>query len=213
MKEDALQQGLPVPDEAATRERVLRKNVEFPDLATLKDFFRFNAAAGKGYDPEKKNNRYGARSLFIAYNDFMPEDRSIYDIDGPRYHILDPFTYLRNTAIEILIRPSSTTTPDSSRKITDMPGRARTAKALKNEVEEKMREIWASCSVRWNCSLSFGWGCWMLPTQTGALASWYIVVRPDVECGAAGLGGKGAVTTSEDFGFDEVVFDVNYLGA
>ncbi len=39
--------GLPVPDEAATRERILRKNVEFSDLATLKDFFRFIAAAGK----------------------------------------------------------------------------------------------------------------------------------------------------------------------
>jgi len=45
MKEDALQKGLSVPDEATTRERVLRKNVEFPDLATLKDFFRFIAAA------------------------------------------------------------------------------------------------------------------------------------------------------------------------
>jgi len=42
--------------------------------------------------------------------------------------------------------------------------------------------------------------------------SWYVVVRPDVEHGAAGLSGKGPVTTSEDFGFDEVVFDVNYLG-
>jgi hypothetical protein len=40
--------GLPVPDEAATRERVLRKNVEAPDLATLKDFFRFIASAGTG---------------------------------------------------------------------------------------------------------------------------------------------------------------------
>jgi len=42
IKEDALQKGLPIPDEAATRERVLRKNVEAPDLATLKDFFRFS---------------------------------------------------------------------------------------------------------------------------------------------------------------------------
>jgi len=48
MKEDALQKGLPVPDEAAVRERVLRKNVEAPDLATVKDFLRFHAAASKG---------------------------------------------------------------------------------------------------------------------------------------------------------------------
>jgi hypothetical protein len=47
MKEDALQKGLPVPDEAATRERILKRNVEFPDLATLKGFFLFIAAAGK----------------------------------------------------------------------------------------------------------------------------------------------------------------------
>jgi hypothetical protein len=38
MKEAALQKGLPVPDEAATRELVLRRNVEAPDLATVKDF-------------------------------------------------------------------------------------------------------------------------------------------------------------------------------
>jgi hypothetical protein len=31
-----------------TRERVLRKNVEAPDLATLKDFFRFIASVGTG---------------------------------------------------------------------------------------------------------------------------------------------------------------------
>jgi hypothetical protein len=44
MKEDALKRGLPVPDEAAVRELVLAKNVEAPDLATVKDFLRFKAA-------------------------------------------------------------------------------------------------------------------------------------------------------------------------
>ena len=34
MKEDALQKGLPAPDEAVVRELVLAKNVEAPDLAT-----------------------------------------------------------------------------------------------------------------------------------------------------------------------------------
>src|SRR5256714_15309996 len=53
MKEDALQKGLPVPDEAAVRERVLRKNVEAPDLATVKDFLRFHAATSKGKIREK----------------------------------------------------------------------------------------------------------------------------------------------------------------
>jgi hypothetical protein len=48
MKKDALQKGLPVPDQAAVRERVLVKNVEAPDLTTAKDFFRFCAATGKG---------------------------------------------------------------------------------------------------------------------------------------------------------------------
>jgi hypothetical protein len=48
MKKDALQKGLPVPDQAAEREWVLAKNVEAPDLATVKDFFRFCAATGKG---------------------------------------------------------------------------------------------------------------------------------------------------------------------
>ena len=48
MKEDALERGLPIPDEAAVRERLLRENVEAPDLATVKDFLRFQAATGQG---------------------------------------------------------------------------------------------------------------------------------------------------------------------
>jgi hypothetical protein len=53
MKEDALQKGLPVPDEAAVRKLVLAKNVEAPDLATVKDFLRFQAAASKGLIADK----------------------------------------------------------------------------------------------------------------------------------------------------------------
>jgi len=48
MKEDALQKGFPVPGEAAIRERLLRKDVEATDLATLTDFFRFHAATSEG---------------------------------------------------------------------------------------------------------------------------------------------------------------------
>ena len=46
--EDALQKRHPVPDEAAVRGRVLRKNVEAPDLAAVKDFLRFHAATSNG---------------------------------------------------------------------------------------------------------------------------------------------------------------------
>ena len=38
MKEDAFQKGLPVPDEAAVRDRILKKHVDPPDLVTVKDF-------------------------------------------------------------------------------------------------------------------------------------------------------------------------------
>jgi hypothetical protein len=48
MKEDALREGLPIPNEAAVRDRVLRKHVEAPDLVTVKDFLRFHTATGKG---------------------------------------------------------------------------------------------------------------------------------------------------------------------
>jgi hypothetical protein len=48
MKGDALRKGLPVPDEAAVRDRILQQHVEAPDLATVKDFLRFHAATSKG---------------------------------------------------------------------------------------------------------------------------------------------------------------------
>jgi len=47
----------------------------------------------------KEFELHGVNSLFIAYNDFTPEERSMYVIDGPRFHILDPFTHLRITTI------------------------------------------------------------------------------------------------------------------
>jgi hypothetical protein len=47
MKEDAPQKELPVSDEATVRERVLRKNMEAPDLTAVKDFLRFHAATSK----------------------------------------------------------------------------------------------------------------------------------------------------------------------
>src|SRR5580658_10386942 len=41
MRKDALQRGLPAPDEACVRHHCLHQGVEAPDLATMKDFFRF----------------------------------------------------------------------------------------------------------------------------------------------------------------------------
>jgi hypothetical protein len=41
MQKDALQRGLSIPDEACARHHCLRKGVEAPDLATVKDCFAF----------------------------------------------------------------------------------------------------------------------------------------------------------------------------
>jgi hypothetical protein len=68
MKEDTLQKGLPVPDEAAVRERVLRKNVEAPDLTTVKDFLRFHAPRVMA----KFRNRWLATRSTRLRSDFSP---------------------------------------------------------------------------------------------------------------------------------------------
>ena len=48
MRKDALQRGLPAPDEACARHHCLHQGVEAPDLATIKDFFRFYIATSSG---------------------------------------------------------------------------------------------------------------------------------------------------------------------
>ena len=45
LRDDAIERGLRPPDEDAAREHCLRSGVEAPDLATIKDFFRFNTAS------------------------------------------------------------------------------------------------------------------------------------------------------------------------
>jgi hypothetical protein len=40
MREGALQKGLPLPDKVAVQQLVPVKNVEAPDLATVRDFLR-----------------------------------------------------------------------------------------------------------------------------------------------------------------------------
>lgn len=53
MLQEADQQGLPVPDEEAARERCLRPGIAAPDLATVKDFLRFYIATSRPRLAEK----------------------------------------------------------------------------------------------------------------------------------------------------------------
>jgi hypothetical protein len=48
MRKDAFQRDLPAPDEACARHHCLHQGVEAPDLATIKDFFRFYIATSSG---------------------------------------------------------------------------------------------------------------------------------------------------------------------
>ena len=75
--------------EAAERELVLAKNVEAPDLATVKDFLRFKAAAGKGMIIEQTT--YHSLNTFAEWffagftrvtdTEINKEDRSeVYDV-------------------------------------------------------------------------------------------------------------------------------------
>jgi hypothetical protein len=48
MRNDALQRGLPAPDEACAKHHYLHQRVEAPDLATIKIFLRFYIATSCG---------------------------------------------------------------------------------------------------------------------------------------------------------------------
>src|SRR5271163_1692156 len=48
MQKDALQRDIPTPDEACIRQPCLREGVDAPDLATVKEFFRFYIATSCG---------------------------------------------------------------------------------------------------------------------------------------------------------------------
>jgi hypothetical protein len=48
MREDAIRRGVTPPDERTTWERCLRKGVEAPSLAVVKDFLRFQASLMRG---------------------------------------------------------------------------------------------------------------------------------------------------------------------
>jgi hypothetical protein len=48
MRKDVFQRGLPAPDEACARHHCFREGVEAPDLATVKDFFRYYISLSHG---------------------------------------------------------------------------------------------------------------------------------------------------------------------
>jgi hypothetical protein len=48
IQKDSLQQGLPIPDEASARQSYFCKEVDVPDLATVKDFLPFYIATSRG---------------------------------------------------------------------------------------------------------------------------------------------------------------------
>jgi|SRR4051794_27870838 len=47
MLQEPIQQGLPIPDQASARRRCLHEGVDTPDLATVKDFLRFQGATSR----------------------------------------------------------------------------------------------------------------------------------------------------------------------
>jgi hypothetical protein len=53
MRKDAVQRGLPAPDEETAREQCLWPGIEAPDLATVKDFLRFYIATSRPRLAEK----------------------------------------------------------------------------------------------------------------------------------------------------------------
>jgi hypothetical protein len=53
MQKDSRQRGPPIPDEASARQHCLRKGIDAPDLATVKDFLRFYIALSRGKIAEK----------------------------------------------------------------------------------------------------------------------------------------------------------------
>jgi hypothetical protein len=75
VKEDVLQEGLPVPDEAVVRERVLGANVGAPDHVTVKDFLRWHAAISSGQDRGKSNLRLAQHDSGVVLRRLQPCDR------------------------------------------------------------------------------------------------------------------------------------------
>jgi len=59
MRKDALQRGLPAPDEACARHHCLQQGVEAPDLATIKEFFSILHRNELRQDRDETHGRFG----------------------------------------------------------------------------------------------------------------------------------------------------------
>ena len=94
MRKDALEQDLPMSDEACARHLCLRRGVEAPDLATVKDFFRFYIATSYGRivakpTPDSINiiaEWFYAGFTRITGTEINEKDRSeVYKVSAPPY--------------------------------------------------------------------------------------------------------------------------------
>ena len=101
MREDALQRGLPAPDEACARHHCLHQGVEAPDLATIKDFFRFHIATSCGRivaKPTVDSINTNAEWFFAGFTRITgtvinEEDRAeVYKVSAPSYNVADPIS-------------------------------------------------------------------------------------------------------------------------
>ena len=54
MLQEPIQQGLPISDNDSARRRCLHEGIEAPDLATVKDFLRFQAITSRGIIDEEE---------------------------------------------------------------------------------------------------------------------------------------------------------------
>jgi len=99
MEEDAVRQGHPAPDESNARQKHLCREAAFPDLETLKDFFRFYAASSCGRILEKMTSDSlvsMAECFFAGFSDAtgtptISEDRTeIYRVSTFLGHLKNP---------------------------------------------------------------------------------------------------------------------------
>jgi hypothetical protein len=107
---------LPPPDEAEVRERFLGEGVEAPDLATMKDLFRFYAATSQGKIVEKPTadlvNTF-AEWFFAGFTRVTGTPTN----DDDRSEVYNVSFTLPDSQVRRLISPSSvgTENPDCGR--------------------------------------------------------------------------------------------------
>jgi hypothetical protein len=67
MQKGTLQPGLPIPDEASSRQHCLYTGVDAPDLATVKDFLRFYIATSRGKIDENERPTVDSLKTFAEW--------------------------------------------------------------------------------------------------------------------------------------------------